>query len=157
MRKHIFHKQSQEAAPEEFNWLDLEKLAQIELTSEDPDFPIESALIPHQGSGWRASQPGEQTIRLVFDEPQTIKHIRLAIQEDLDERTQEFVFRWLPAGNQSYREIVRQQYNFSPPGAALEVENYAVNLDQVVALELKIVPDISGGHATAKLAQLRLA
>ena len=78
-------------------------------------------------------------------------------QEGEQERTQEFVLRWSPNGGQSYREIVRQQYNFSPPEAAREVEDYNVDLDGVTALELKIVPDISGGSARASLAQLRLA
>ena len=78
-------------------------------------------------------------------------------QEDERERTQEFVLRWSPDGGQTYQEIVRQQYNFSPPGSAREVEDYAVDLKEVTALELKIVPDISGGSARASLAQLRLA
>jgi hypothetical protein len=106
--------------------------------------------------GWRAAQPGEQTIRLRFDEPLTIKQIRLVFHEDEQKRTQEFVLRWSPDGGQSYREIVRQQYNFSPPGAR-EIEDYDVNLDGVTALELRIVPDISGGRAQASLAQLRVA
>jgi hypothetical protein len=123
----------------------------------DVDYPVESALIPGTGLGWRAAQPGEQTIRLLFDEPHRIKRIRLVFHEDEQERTQEFVLRWSPDGGQSYREILRQQYNFSPPGAADEVENYDVDLDGVTALELIIVPDISGGSARASLAQLRLA
>jgi hypothetical protein len=52
---------------------------------------------------------------------------------------------------------VRQQYNFSPPETAREIEEYDVDLDAVTALELRIVPDISGGSALASLAQLRLA
>jgi hypothetical protein len=52
---------------------------------------------------------------------------------------------------------LRQQYNFSPPGAAREVEDYDVDLDAVTVLELRIVPDISGGSARASLAQLRVA
>jgi hypothetical protein len=60
-------------------------------------------------------------------------------------------------GGQSYREILRQQYNFSPPGMMREFEDYAVDLAGVTALELKIVPDISGGDARASLAQLRIA
>jgi hypothetical protein len=52
---------------------------------------------------------------------------------------------------------VRQQYNFSPPEAVREVEDYDVDLDGVTALELRIVPDISGGSTRASLAQLRLA
>jgi hypothetical protein len=52
---------------------------------------------------------------------------------------------------------VRQQYNFSPPGVTHEFEDYAVDLVGVAALELRIVPDISGGEARASLAQLRIA
>ena len=52
---------------------------------------------------------------------------------------------------------MRQQYNFSPPGAAREVEDYNIDLDGVTALELRIVPDISGGSARASLAQLRVS
>jgi hypothetical protein len=38
-----------------------------------------------------------------------------------------------------------------------EFEEYAVDLAGVTALELIIVPDISGGDALASLAQLRIA
>ena len=157
MRKRIIGHGPGEVAAVESGWLDLERLAQVEITTEDVGHPIESALIPGMGPGWRAAEPGEQTIRLRFDEPLRIKRIRLVFQEDAQERTQEFVLRWSPDGGQSYREIVRQQFNFSPPGAARELEDYDVNLDGVRALELKIVPDISGGAARASLAQLRLA
>jgi len=64
-------------------------------------------------------------------------------------RTQEFALRWSPDGGQSYRQIVRQQYNFIPPDTTREVENYTVNLDRVTILELSIVPDISGGDVRA--------
>jgi hypothetical protein len=66
------------------------------------------------------------------------------------------VLRWSKDGGRSYREILRQQYTFSPPGATREVEDYTVNLDGVTALELTIVPDISGGDARASLISLRL-
>jgi hypothetical protein len=157
MRKRIISHAPGEVAAAEPGWLDLEHLVEIEITSEDVDHPIESALIPRMGSGWRAVQPGEQTIRLRFDEPLRIKRIRLVFHEDEQERTQEFVLRWSPDGGQSYREIVRQQYNFSPLEAAREIEDYNVDLDGVTALELRIVPDISGGSAHASLAQLRVA
>ena len=157
MRKRIIGHGPREVSAAEPGWLDLERLAQVEITSEDVDYPIESALIPGTGSGWRAAQPGEQTIRLLFDEPLRLRRIHLVFHEGERERTQEFVLRWSPDGGQSYREIVRQQYNFSPPDAAREVEDYDVDLDGVTALELRIVPDISGGSARASLAQLRLA
>ena len=157
MRKRLIGPGPGNVAAAEPGWIDLEQLAQVEITSEDVDHPIESALIPGTGSGWRAAQPGEQTIRLWFDEPLRLNRIQLLFQEGEQERTQEFVLRWSPDGGQSYREIVRQQYNFSPPEAAREVEDYDVDLDGVTALELRIVPDISGGSARASLAQLRLA
>jgi hypothetical protein len=145
------------AAAAEPGWLDLEHLAEVEISSEDVDHPIESALIPGTSSGWRAAEPGEQTIRLWFNEPLRLKRIKLLFQEGEQERTQEFVLRWSPDGGQSYREIVRQQYNFSPPETAREIEDYDVDLEAVTGLELRIVPDISGGSAQASLALLRLA
>jgi hypothetical protein len=134
----------------------VEHLAQIEITSEDPAYPIESALTPGAGPGWRAAQPGQQTIRLLFDEPQSVRHVRLLFQENERERTQQFVLRWSSDGGQSYREIVRQQYNFSPPRTTDECEDYDLELEGVTALELTIVPDISGAPVCASLAQLRL-
>jgi hypothetical protein len=157
MRKRLIGHGPGEVAAAEPGWMDLEPLAQVEITSEDVDHPIESALIPGTSLDWRAASPGEQTIRLLFNEPLRLRRIHLVFHEDEQERTQEFVLRWSPDGGQSYREIVRQQYNFSPPEAALELEDYDVDLDGVTALELKIVPDISGGRARASLAQLRLA
>jgi hypothetical protein len=139
------------------DWLDLQRLAEVEVTSEDAAYPIEAALVPGAGIGWRAAHAGEQTIRLLFEEPYRVTRIQLVFQEDQQERTQEFVLRWLAEGDSSYREIVRQQYNFSPQGAVREVENFAVDLPGVAALELKIVPDIGRREAYASLAQLRIA
>jgi hypothetical protein len=153
MRKRLINPVS----PVDERWLDVQRLAQVELTSEDAAYPIEAALMPSAGSGWRAAQAGEQTIRLLFDEFQRVRRIQLVFQEDQQARTQEFVLRWSPDGGQSYREIVRQQYNFSPPGVTHEFEDYAVDLAGVAALELRIVPDISGAEARASLAQLRIA
>ena len=157
MRKRIIiNQEPQNVAPADQGWLDLQTLAQVELTSEDAANPIEAALVP-SGLGWRAAQAGEQTIRLLFDELQRVRRIQLLFHEDQQTRTQEFVLRWSPDGGQSYREIVRQQYNFSPPGVTREFEDYAVDLAGVTALELRIVPDISGGDARASVAQLRIA
>jgi hypothetical protein len=157
MRKRIIDHDPQDVRAEEYDWLDIEHLAKVEITSEEAGYPVEAALIPGVGSGWRAAQAGEQMIRLRFDEPLKIKRVRLVFQEDELARTQEFVLRWSPDGGQSYREIVRQQYNFSPPETAREVEAYDLDLAGVTALELQIVPDISAGRARASLAQLRLA
>ena len=158
MRKQIITQSSQEPTTLEPDWLDLEHITQIEVTSEEAAHPIESALIPDSGAGWRAADSGKQTVCLLFEVPQRIRRIRLLFDEQMGRgRTQEFVLSWSPGGEQHYREIVRQQYNFSPPSVTTEVEDYIVDLDGVAALELVIIPDISGGLACASLAQLRLA
>ena len=134
-------------------WLDLEHTATVEVTSEDKDFPIESSLAVESGQGWRAAEPGAQTIRLLFDEPQDIKCISLSFEENEVKRTQEFALR----SGGPFREIVRQQWNFSAPSSTRETEEYRVELSEVTVLELTIVPDISGGAACASLKSLRLA
>ena len=157
MRKRIISQSSKELSPADQGWLDLERVAQVEITSEDAAHPIDLALTTGTGTRWRATQAGQQTIRLLFDEPQRLRRICLVFDEDTQERTHEFVLRWSADGGRSYREILRQQYTFSPPGTTREAEDYVVNLNGVTALELRIVPDISGGDARASLTQLRLA
>jgi hypothetical protein len=138
-------------------WLDLNRSALVEVTSEEDGYPIESALLEGKDHGWRAANPGPQTIRLIFDEPQKLRRIWLAFEDSENARTQEFVLRWSPDTGHSFRDIVRQQWNFSAPDAVRETEDYTVELSAVSALELIIVPDKSGGAARASLASLRLA
>jgi hypothetical protein len=49
MRKRIIEDRPADVRIEESNWLDLEHLAQVEITSEAPGYPIESALTPDLG------------------------------------------------------------------------------------------------------------
>jgi hypothetical protein len=156
IRKQIINRSSKKPVSTDHAWLDLERLAQVEITSEETGHPIESALSIGGGPGWLASESGKQTIRLLFDEPQALGHIHLVFEEESRERTHEFVLRWSKDGGRSYREILRQQYTFSPPGATREVEDYTVDLNGVTALELTIVPDLSGGNVRASLISLRL-
>jgi hypothetical protein len=157
MRKRIIAPVTQQTALPDVEWLNVEGLAEVEITSEDAAHPIESALLPGGAPGWRAAGPGKQSIRLLFTRPQRLRRIWLSFVETGAGRTQEYVLRWSPDGGQSFREIVRQQWNFSPEGAAGETEDHHVDLPAVTVLELSIIPDISGGEAVASLAQLRLA
>jgi hypothetical protein len=138
------------------NWRDLESIAQVEISSEDPAHPIEHALAGESG-GWRAAASGEQVVRLLFDEPLPMTLVELRFDEPAAQRTQEFVLRWSSDGGRSYRDIVRQQYTFSPPGTTSETERFTVNLSGVTALELRVIPDINGGQAIASLSRLRIA
>src|SRR5580704_11798380 len=138
-------------------WLDIERAAVVEVTSEDKDFPVEAAFVSEDSRGWRAAAPGIQTIRLIFDQPQRLRCISLVFEENETGRTQEFVLRWSSNGGSSLKEIVRQQWNFSPPESIREVEEYQVQLSDVIVLELVIKPNIGGGLARASLKNLRLS
>jgi hypothetical protein len=157
MRKRLITPIPKDAPHPDEGWLDLDGAAVVEVTSEEKEYPVESALIAGEIRGWRAADSGAQTIRLIFDQPQRLKRIALVFEETESERTQEFVLRWSPDGGRSFREIVRQQWNFSPPNTTREVEDYDVHLSDVAVLELVIGPDISRETAHASLKSLRVS
>jgi hypothetical protein len=157
MRKRLITLSPQDAAAHDEGWLDLDSAARVEVTSEAKDYPVEAALVSGEMRGWSADSPGTQTIRLIFDKPQRLARIALVFEEIETSRTQEFVLRWSPDDGRSFREIVRQQWNFSPPDSMREVEEYRVELSAVTVLELVIVPDIGRGSARASLKSLRLS
>lgn len=70
---------------------------------------------------------------------------------------QEFVLRWSRDGGSSFTDIMRQQWNFSPPGSMHEAEEFQVELSGVTVLELIVNPNISGGAARASLRNFRLS
>jgi hypothetical protein len=150
MIKRVVSAESIASLPAEPDWLGMESFAQAEVTSEDPAFPLESALGLSDGPGWQAAAPGPQTIRLLFDHPMRVRRIHLVFEEKEQERTQEFVLRWSADGGKTYQQILRQQYHFHV-SATREVEDYDVNLNEVTALELQITPDIRGGETRASL------
>jgi uncharacterized protein (DUF736 family) len=137
-------------------WLDLEKVATVEITSEDPKFPIESALATRGGPGWRAAERGQQVIRLVLDNPRALRRIRLEFSETENSRTQEFTLRWSRASG-PLTEIVRQQWSFSPQGSTSEVKIIRLILDGVSILELALKPDLTPENAFATLAAWRVS
>jgi hypothetical protein len=158
MRKQVINADIINPRPDsQGEWLAIEEIARVEVTSEDPNSPIEAALAAGGGRGWRASTSGTQTIRIVFDNPTTLHRIRLEFSEPRIERTQEFALGWSADVNGPLREIVRQQWNFSPRGSTREIESYEVNLPQVMVLELLITPDIGSFDASASLDTWRVA
>src|SRR3712207_2728675 len=127
MRKRIINAKDERAGSKTSGagggWLAVEEVASVEVTSEDAAHPIEHALLPggsDDASGWRAAAPGEQTVRLVFDRPQKLSRVSLLFVEHERERSQEFVLRYSPDGGRTFRDIVRQQWNFSPHGSTRE-------------------------------------
>jgi len=156
MRKTVLSPICSSSAAPGHEWLDLEQAARVEVSSEAEGYPVEGALVKDLQGGWRASEPGIQTIRLLFDRPQTIQLIRLVFKEKEFARTQEFVLRWLPQGTSAWKDVVRQQWNFSPPTSENESEEYKVDLLSATGLELSVRPDISGGDTRASLESLQL-
>ena len=157
MRKRLITAVPQASPLGEQDWLDLSSVAAVEVTSESEDHPVESALLLSEARGWRAARPGTQIIRLLFDRPLKVKRISLVFEETENSRTQEFVLRWSSDLGHSFRELVRQQWNFSPPGTVREREDYRVDLLDVTAMELEIVPNKGGGEVVASLESLRMA
>jgi hypothetical protein len=143
--------------PHGHQWLNLQELAEVEVTSEADGYPVESAFNFGAEPGWRAASPGKQRIRLAFDQPQSIQRMRLQFHEPKIARTQEFTVRWSGGPSEPLREIVRQQWNFSPNGSTIECEDYVVDLKAASILELTIDPDTGTGEALATLADWRLA
>jgi F5/8 type C domain len=132
---------------------DIAAVATVLVSSEDPRHPIDYAFDGQRGPGasrWIAAQSGEQTLILAFDTPQTIRKILVEVEEREISRTQEMALSLSQDGGQTYREIMRQEYNFSPPGTTLEHEEWSIKADAISHLQLTIQPDKGGkaGHAT---------
>ena len=135
-------------------WRNLDDETEVELTSEDPASPVEGALLVDRAGGWRAAEPGPQTIALTWGVPIAIRRIRLIFEEHSNPRTQEFVLRASMLNGP--REVVRQQFTFAPPGTTVEREEYATDLAAVSRLELVIIPAIDGSNAVATLREWRI-
>lgn len=96
-------------------------------------------------------------MRLIFDQPANLRRLQFHFIEREYKRTQEFAVRWSSADGGESKEIVRQQWNFSPEGSTQEIENYEVSLENVSALELVIKPDLQYDEARATLTSWRVA
>ena len=90
-----------------------------------------------------------------FDQPRAITRLIYEVQETMRERTQEVRLEASDDGGRTYRQILVQEYNFSPRGATFQREDQRVDLRQVTHLRLTVVPNKSGS-GTATLTALRL-
>ena len=139
--------------------IDIAGCATIAYSSEDPAHPVEHMLDGRGGPGatcWISARPdATEHIVIEFDRPQTISRLVYEVEEPVRERTQEVRVEVSEDGGRSYRQILVQQYNFSPGGATYQREEQRFNLHQVTRLRLTIVPN-RGGPGTATLTALRL-
>src|SRR4030095_13263761 len=110
LRKHLLMDYPAErvAAPEE---KDIAARATVWVTSEAADHPIDNAFDNHRGPGgsrWVAGAPGPQRLLLAFDAPQTLRMLRLEIEERDVSRTQELHVAISRDGGQAYQTLLRQ-------------------------------------------------
>ena len=138
-------------------WLPLLELAEIEVTSQTSANPIDGALDLAGTTEWHAAGPGKQVVRLTFEPPQAVQLVRVVVEERDRARTQEMVLRVALTPDGPWRQIVRQQFNFSPSGCTREEEDFRIERASITGLELTIIPDIRGGDSRASLRQLRVA
>ena len=140
--------------------IDVAAVATVLVTSESPDHPIDHAFDDHAGPGasrWVAGMPGEQAVILAFDAPQVIRRVVLEVEETEIARTQDLQLAASTDGGQTYREILRQEYNFGPPGTTFEREDWAVAAGGVTHLRLVIRPDKGGKPCRATITSLALS
>jgi hypothetical protein len=134
--------------------IDIATVATVQVTSEAPEHPIDHAFDEHRGQGgtrWVAGELGEQTVILAFDAPQTINQILLEVEELEVLRTQELQLCLSCDGGRTYRELLRQEFNFSPAGTTFEREKWTVSAQGVTHLRLVIKPDKGGKPCRASL------
>ena len=158
LRKHLFTDQpaGPVAAPGE---KDIAALATVWVTSEAADCPIDNVFDSRRGPGgsrWGAGTPGPQRLLLAFDAPQTLRQLRLEVEERDVSRTQEIEVALSRDGGQTYQILLRQEYTFSPPGTTFEREVWAIPAEGVTHLQLVITPDKGGAPCHATLTTLAL-
>ena len=139
--------------------LDIAAIASVSMTSEMAANPVENAFDGQRGpsaSRWMAETRGEQTLILAFDAPQTIKTVGLEIEELEESRTQELQLAVSRDGGQTYRELLRQEFNFSPPNTTFEREEWTIGAEAVTHLRLQIKPDKGARPCRASLTALML-
>ena len=96
-----------------------------------------------------------EQIVVEFDKPQSISRLVYEVEETMRERTQEVRIEVSQDEGRTYRQILIQQFNFSPSGSTYQHEEQQLNLQQISHLRLTIVPNKSGS-GMATLTSLRL-
>jgi len=120
---------------------------------------VEHLLDRRSGPGatrWISARPDTvEHIVVEFDQPQAIGRLVYEVEEAIRERTQEVRVEVSEDGGRTYRQILVQEYTFSPRGATYQREEQRFNLHQVSHLRFTIVPN-KNGSGTATLTALRL-
>jgi hypothetical protein len=158
LRKHLLTAQPL-ASGSQVGAKEIAAIADVWVTSEAAEAPIDHVFDQHGGPGgsrWVAAGPGEQRLILAFDTPQTLRTISLEVEEPEVSRTQVLDVSVSCDGGQTYQELRRQEYTFSPPGTTFEREEWSVVVEGATHLQLVIRPDKGGAPCRATLTSLAL-
>ncbi|MDO8735343.1 MAG: discoidin domain-containing protein [Elusimicrobiota bacterium] len=134
--------------------LDLINNAEVIITSEDKGHPVDNLVDGSRGRGssqWLAGTSGPQVLIFKFDKPHHITEIVYEIEETKDTRTQEILLETSSDAGEKYRELVRQEYNFSPSGSTFQKEVVTVNIHGATSIKMSIKPDKGVASFKAKL------
>lgn len=160
LRKTILREHgSEKATASEATMLSVPDVASVLVSTEDPRHPIDHVFDDHNGPGgtrWIAGEVGEQTIIVAFDRPQRLQKVNLEIEEPEISRTQELSLAVSEDGGHRYKEVLRHEYNFSPPDSTFEREWWAVPVENMTHLRLIITPDKGNRPSRATVTSLKL-
>lgn len=136
------------------NTIDIIHNAEVTVTSESENFPLDNIVDGSIGPGssqWVAGTIGLQVLVFKFDTPQSITRVIYEIKEQEVARTQEVCFEVSTDSGANFREILRQEYNFSPGGSTFQREELKLDLHQITDLKMIIKPDKGNINCRAKL------
>jgi hypothetical protein len=158
IRKHLMSERSA-AFPESSGEIDIAGHANLAYSSEDPNHPLEHLIDGRWGRGgtkWASARPNAtEHIVLEFDHPQRISRLVYEVEECSQTRTQEVRVEVSTDGGRTYRQVLAQDYTFSPQGATFQHEDLRLDLPAITHLSLTIVPN-KGSSGVASLTSLRL-
>jgi F5/8 type C domain-containing protein len=158
IRKHLMNEPSPTHA-EGSGEIDIARGATLAYSSEDPHHPLDHLIDGRYGPGathWASARSdAAERIVLEFDHPQRISRLVYEVEERRQERTQEVRVEVSTDHGRSYRQVLAQDYTFSPQGATFQHEELRLDLPAVTHLALNIVPN-KGGSGVATLTSLRL-
>ena len=139
--------------------IDIASHAVLAYTSDDPGHPIDNLIDGHYGRDstfWAGAKPNTmERIIVEFDHPQSVSWMVYEVEDCTCTRTQEVSVEVSLDGGRTYRQMLVQEYTFSPDGATFQREVQRLNLPPISHLRLTIVPD-KHGSGRAKLNSLRL-
>jgi F5/8 type C domain len=158
MRKRLMSEQVSKSADRPGE-IDVASLAMFGYSSEDPDHPLEHLIDGHRGRGgtrWASARPNTtEHIELEFEPPQQISRLVYEVEECHVERTQQVRVEVSTDHGRTYRQLLAQDYTFSPEGATFQHEELQLDVRPITHLQLTIIPN-KGGSGVATLTSLRL-